>query len=311
MTGQWGPPSSARLASAQGGYPDDLVRLIEWGDGFLFSPQAGVRNGQQLSLSQQNKLFLEHCAAGEQSHAKAIDFLTSDTCNRDVIRMTLRQARPTESVNQEGWTYTIYAPSAEDAEERAAALVHLVDCGVCRPMQQYFLAEGNKRIENSRKQYVEVAKQGAVLRAEEEKLSKPSEISADILSQLKAQKVMVAIELAGLSARVKACDEMLKDPKRLEISTLQSISDMKVKAEVERIGIKEKLDQINAFIGEGDNRQALRQRIGELRGTYDSAAGLAHAYEIEATMMSRLFDLYAPLPLKDNQISISPVEWTN
>ena len=67
-------------------------------------------------------------------------------------------------------------------------------------------------------QYVEVAKQGVTLRAEEEKLSKPSEISADILSQLKAQKVMVAVELAGLNWRVKACDEMLKDPKRLEIS---------------------------------------------------------------------------------------------
>ena len=51
--------------------------------------------------------------------------------------------------------------------------------------------------------------------------------------------------------------------------------------------------------------------IKELRQAYDSAAGLAHAYEIEATTMSRLFDLYAPLPLKDNQVSISPVEWTN
>src|SRR2546422_8396245 len=43
--------------------------------------------------------------------------------------------------------------------------------------------------------------QGADLRAEEAKLEKPSEISTDILSQLKAQKVMVAVELAGLNAR--------------------------------------------------------------------------------------------------------------
>src|SRR5439155_20324416 len=162
--------------------------------------------------------------------------------------------------------------------------------------QQYFLAEGRKRIENARTRYVEVARQGDVLRAEEEKLAKPSEISADILSQLKAQKVMVAVELAGLNARVKACDEMLKDPKKLEISALQSISDMKVKAEIERVGIKEKLDQINAYIGEGDTRRALSDHIKELRQAYDSAAGLAHAYEIEATSLARLFDLYAPLP---------------
>src|SRR5439155_14574231 len=127
--------------------------------------------------------------------------------------------------------------------------------------QQYFLAEGRKRIENARTRYVEVARQGDVLRAEQEKLAKPSEISADILSQLKAQKVMVAVELAGLNARVKACDEMLKDAKRLEVSALQSISDMKVKAEIERVGIKEKLDQINTFINEGDTRQATHGRI--------------------------------------------------
>ena len=43
----------------------------------------------------------------------------------------------------------------------------------------------------------------AALKQEQEKLAKPSEISTDILSQLKAQKVMVAVELAGLNARVK------------------------------------------------------------------------------------------------------------
>ena len=61
-------------------------------------------------------------------------------------------------------------------------------------------------------------------------------------------------------------------------------------------------------------KETLRRALGPHHRTeraYNSAAGLAHAYEIEATSMSRLFDLYAPLPLKNKQITISPVEWTN
>jgi 16S rRNA C1402 N4-methylase RsmH len=142
----------------------------------------------------------------------------------------------------DGWSYRIFAPTAEETEFRAAALLRLLDGGLSKPIKRHFVAEGTKALEAARKEFGEVAKQSAEIRTNEESLARPSEISADILSQLKAQKVMVAIELSGLNARVKACDDMLKDPKRLEVSTFQSISDMKVKAEIERVGIKEKLD---------------------------------------------------------------------
>ena len=150
------------------------------------------------------------------------------------------------------------------------------------------------------------------MRVETEKLAKPSEIRPDILSQLKAQKVMVAVELAGLMARVKACDGMLKDPKRLEISTLQSISDMKVKAEIELVGIKEKLDQINAFIGEGERPRG-SGGAAERSGDSPRAApsNRCRSTTAKAEMYGQLVLLYAPLQIEDNQIKIAPIEWTN
>ena len=155
------------------------------------------------------------------------------------------------------------------------------------------------------------AEKNEAIRVEQERLSKPSEITPDILSQLKAQKVMVAVELAGLIARVKACDEMLKEPKKLEISTLQSISDMKVKAEIERVGIKEKLDQINTFIGEGDGREAATSRLA---GAQTNKQGLQRSLSLQtsyARNFALLVELYAPLQLEANQVTVSPVEWTN
>jgi hypothetical protein len=260
-------------------------------------------------LSEQFKLYVEYSLPEDRPAAPMIEYLTSADCDRDIVRNW------TVTVNgvsyPDGWTYKIYAPTAEAAEERAATLLQLIDGGMSRPMQRYFLDEGRKALEAAKKQYEEVAAKSAVIKAEEAKLAKPSEISSDILSQLKAQRVMVAVELAGLSARVKACDEMLKDPKKLEISALQSISDMKVKAEIERVGIKEKLDQINAYISEGDQRQTSRSSIESLTASRGSLSNQARRREGDAASFAALFEFYNPLPLVDDKIIVGPVEWTN
>jgi hypothetical protein len=296
------------------GYPEDLLRLIVWDDSSLFEPFGGfrIRGVEKRTLSQQNKLFVEHCLPADRPNERMIEFLTSADCDRDMMRHPgIITDTDKGTTDRQGWEFWIYAPTADEAQQRAAGLLQLLDGGMSRPMQRYFFDEGNKALAEAGKHFEEVAKQGAVLREEEAKLAKPSEISADILSQLKAQKVMVAVELAGLNARVKACDERLKETWKLPASALQSIGDMKVKAEIERVGIKEKLDQIVAFIGEGDNRQATTDRVAELTKSRGRAYSTANLYQGQALQMSRLYDLYAPLPLKDDQITISPVEWTN
>jgi len=288
------------------GYPADLLPLIRWDNLHLFQLRS-FDNKERDPLSHHNKHLLEKCSAANKPPPPMVEFLTSMDCDRDVIRYSGNLDEP----NKYGWVFRVYAATPEEAEQRSAAILQLLDGGLSWPMREFHLTEGRKSLDAARPIFEEVAKQTAVIQAEEDKLAKPSEISPDILSQLKAQKVMVAVELAGLHARVKACDEMLKDPKRLEISTLQSISDMKVKAEIERVGIKEKLDQINAFIGEGDGRQATQDRIAELKKARSPILTRARAAEYSANTCAALFELYAPLPLKDNQITISPVEWTN
>jgi len=303
-----GSSSSSGPRSRSDAYPEELAKLVRWGSTFLFSPSMGHSHVRHIPLSQRHREILEQCSAEDRPKGPAVDFLLSADCDRDV---RVSPVQGDSGRRTEGWEYNIYATSVEEGEQRATAVLELLDAGICRPMQRYLLPEGRKMFDEARRQYVEVAQAGAVLRAEEAKLEKPSEISPDILSQLKAQKVMVVVELAGLNARVKACDEMLKDPAKLQVSALQSISDMKVKAEIERFGIREKLDQINAFIGEGDDRQSIRDRIDELTKNYNGEFNAARFYESRASTMARLFDLYQPLPLKDDQITINPVEWTN
>jgi len=259
----------------------------------------------QDPIGVQLKSLVEQCPAEHRPDQRMLDFLTSNDCDRDV-----RCSAMFRGISQINLSFQAFAPTAEEAERRARAIVRLYDAGFCRPVQQSLLGEGQKILEHIRSQDAELYLRAAAIRAEDEKLAKPSEISGEILGQLKAQKVMTAVELAGLNARVKACDAILADPKKLEISTLQSVSDMKVKAEIERVGIKEKLDQINIFITEGDARTATGLRRSVLSSKAGGLQNLIRIDEKNATRYAELVALYAPFQIPDNQITVGPIEWT-
>jgi hypothetical protein len=247
------------------------------------------------------KFIADQCPSAQRP--SLLDYLTSAECDRDS-----HYGRSVGPYND--LAIGIFAPTAEEAEARAIAILRLFDCGLSRPLQRHFIAEAQKYAAEAREKYRDYAKLSEAIHAEEEKIAKPSEISAEILGQLKAQKVMMAVEMAGLNARVKACDAMLNEPKKLEVSALQSVSDMKVKAEIERIGIKEKLDQINAFIAEGDHREATQKSIATLDRKRSIVARDVSSSIDRAESCVAVVGYYAPRELIDNKITISPVEWT-
>lgn len=303
-------------------FPDNLRMLTIWGDGASLFHAGSYPHLERTPLNEFHRLLVEQCPANQRPQERVTAFLTSADCNRDIARLDLqRNERLSRSSPQPkttidytgvgGWQYAVYAPTKDEAELRVAAILKLLDGGMSRPIQLYLLARGRESLELALKTQAEIAEKNEAIRIEEDKLTQPSEISPDILSQLKAQRVMVAVELAGLIARVKACDEMLKDPKQLEISTLQSVSDMKVKAEIERVGIKEKLDQINRFITEGDGRESANSKILTLQFQKRSLQQSLQRQDSMAVACINQIELYAPLQIGGNQVTISPIEWTN
>jgi hypothetical protein len=304
-------------------YPQELDRLLKIDGVRIIHGQwegfARRRNGDETEPKEKELVQTRFqqlaglCPRELLPDQKVVDFLSSEVSNRDVYQFVKSTQYKLPSGNpaiQAQLTVTVFALTAAEAEERARAIIQLYDGGLSRPMQQYLLEQGKKSLQFAAPEHDKVKQLEDQWKAEREKLAKPSEISPDILSQLKAQKVMVAVELAGLSARVKACDAMLTEPRKLEISTLQSISDMKVKAEIERVGIKEKLDQINLFIAEGDTREKARERMTALANEMSEVRQKIFNYERSASQYASLFDLYAPFAVVDNQIKISPIEWT-
>jgi hypothetical protein len=280
------------------------------GGGFGSSPDwvrplSESMNWFSQPLRAQLKSLIEKSPEDARPPKRMIDFLTSDDCDRDVRHSGMGR------VMQLDLSFQVFAPTAEIAEERARAIIQLYDAGFSQPHQRAALQEGQQALEQARKHSEELPKLTAAISAEQAKLAKPTEISAEILAELKAQKVMQTVEMAGLNARVKACDAMLADPKRLSGSALESISDMKVKAEIERVGIKEKLDQINAFIAEGDQRNATGQREADLFRQRSGVVDQIEANQRVATSQAELFTHFRPLDLDKNLINIGPVEWVS
>ena len=266
-----------------------------------FGDRSGFPDSGPFTASAIFKFLADQCPPAQRPSG-LIDYLTSADCDRD--------SQLSGIGTNNDLTISIFAPTAEEAEARAIAILQLYDCGLSRPLQRQFFAEAQKYVADAREKYGDYAKVSEALHTEEEKLAKPSEISPDILGQLKAQKVMMAVEMAGLNARVKACDAMLNEPKKLEVSALQSVSDMKVKAEIERIGIKEKLDQINAFIAEGDRREATQKTILTLDRKRSIAARDVSSSIRWAESCVALVGYYAPRELVENKVNVTPVEWT-
>lgn len=266
------------------------------------------------TLSGYLKMLSELCPKDQLPPQSALEFLTGADCDRDVQCFFSHFAEPAADNARRAWYVAVYAPTEELAEQRARAIVQLFDAGLCRPLQRDCLVEAKKSLESARMGFEEVARQTEAIKAKQELLDKPSEVTTDILTQLRAQKVMIGVELAGLEARIKACNRMLM-PLQVDAKTekvRESVSDMKVRAEVELVGTKEKLDRINALIAEGNDRRTLREETELLKGTRSELQREIDRQHLRrAEAYARLVSLYAPLEIKDNKITISPVEWTN
>jgi hypothetical protein len=273
-------------------FPKEMGKLV------ALAATGSFLNRTHPTVSPVFKELAERCPADQLPDPALVQYLTSAEFDRDVR-----------------WAFgghlnfSIFAPTEKEAAARVAAIIRLYDCGAARPLQQYFYAEGQSQLATARAGCDRFDKLTEEVRAEEEKVAQPSDVSIDILNQLKAQKIMVVVELAGLNARVKACESMLNDPKKLEVSTLQSISDMKVKAEIERIGTKEKLDQINSFIAGGDRREAINTNISKL-GTHRVTVRREVSNATNTAEMYAHLVAYYSLQLEGNKVLINPVEWT-
>jgi hypothetical protein len=256
----------------------------------------------RLPLHERWQLLAEQCPEDRRPPAAPLKFLTSEEAERDV-RLS--------STGDRSIHVQLFAPTAEEAEARARAILALIDGGVCLPLQKYCLETTQAALQSAEKATGALLDTETLLAAENAKLAKPSEISEDILSKLKAEKVLTEIELAGLAARIKGCEAQLAPDKEQTPATAQGIKDLKLRAEIDQLGLKEKLSQIQRLIAEGDQREATKNRGVTLQNQLRVARGqkIAPLQRRAAEVALLALTYFSPPAVAENQINIAPVEW--
>lgn len=293
--------------------PEDLATLMRLGViqsssvGATFGGLPG-RRPRDMQINEIFQMLSDRCPADQRPEKTILEFLLApDTAERELVMRST-----TASAQGPLVTYRVFAESAETAENRLRGILQLIDQGYCRPLQRTCLIEGRKSLEQARDAYAEVARLRKESSQEQAKLAEPSEITEEVLSKLKAEKVLLDVELAGAIAQLKACDALLTAGKEPSATTLQSISYAKVRAEIEAAGITAKLDQMKELIAEGNGRVARYARLKSLGREIETIRrDRIYAAERQAKIYKTLFTLCAPPRVQEDQIVVAPIEWTN
>ena len=101
------------------------------------------------------------------------------------------------------------APTAESAEAAVKALLSVYDYGFSKPLQEKILAARKDALAQGAEAAAECEKAKAKTLELENALAplkQYDDITKEMLSDLKTQQRMIAIDMVGVEARIKACE---------------------------------------------------------------------------------------------------------
>jgi hypothetical protein len=223
----------------------------------------------------------------------------------DAPFILIRRAQSIEQQNV--MTYRILAATPERTKELTHALLALLDHGIIEPIQEHLkeLKEGAEKELAERRANLPAAQKE--LQALEEQLKHAEVLDTQTMNDLKTQRRLLQVDLAGVKARVAACEQLLGA--RLTDSRKEQVENIKIAAEIELAGLAARQKTIDAIIGEGqrvhelrDQRQRAVAKVNSLQQTIRSAEQTIADY-------TQTIQTYGPFRLVDDKVVIRPIKW--
>lgn len=285
--------------------------------------------------------FFQHLAEEIGATKEAADeeraFLLSDAVNEGYV--TLRLSHLLDGANSNGgyYSFTILSPSQDQARERAEALIRLLDGAIAVPLQQELRRQRQQQeetIDSLRKQLAE-AQDAAEQTEEEYQKVAGTAVGHEELSQLKTERRLLDVELAGIRARIETAEEILAKlrkpqggargnyggggrgdyggdiPPSPADARILKVEDLKITAEIDLAGLAARRKVLDQLIEDGIKRADLNSRrfaqsnaVRELQDRLDKEQrGFGGLQDV----MERYSKLYS---LKNDKVVIRPIKWT-
>lgn len=249
--------------------------------------------------------FLKQIPDDRLPAVEQLAFFTSEEVDRGYI-LFVQHAREEMSLPSE---IHILAPTPEIAEDRAKALLQILDQGSFRPIQTALFKQREEHAaewSRTRQQASEVESQLKELRT---KLADYADFTSDMLTGMRLQQLQLDVELSGAQARLEACQKLLNDLSPRADSRAK-LEESKIVAEIEVAGIKASQAKASELVktmkakNEMTNQETgLQTRRADLRTQLDRSAQ-------SIALLDSAIKQNAPMPLVDGKVLIQPIKWT-
>jgi hypothetical protein len=293
--------------------PDELQQLANWGNaGFAFHSSP-----YPISTIPMPGFFNRLAASIDPlpGHTAGIEFLVSGLPDEGYVRVSLPES--IEWPEQSWFHLEFLAPTEQAAKERAAAALGLLHAAIVVPLRQHLQDEAARR----QRALAERQQQAAELRAEFARLNEELKASTDIdepqLQQLKTERRLLDVDLAGQRARIRAVEQVLERVKA-QVGNLseaarriEQLEDTKITAEIEVAGLAARQSALDELVKEGNQRSQLKstidQKRAELAGINERLPSAEQALEALMSVVKAYATLHE---LRDGKVMIHPIEWT-
>ena len=204
-------------------------------------------------------------------------------------------------------TFTILAPTAELAQERAQTLLTLLDWGLSRPVQRAKWEYRASMIEEYPKSVARIEETKAEYAKLQQEYADFKEFTDDLRPGVKVQLAEAEADLADVTARVAECEKLLSDP-TVDAAGLQQLRNLRLNLRVEIKGATARRDTLAKYMENITKANQLRGKIAAAIVERESAPKIP-ALDLRAAIgATRALDQLV-IHVIDDSVQIQPVKW--
>jgi hypothetical protein len=178
----------------------------------------GSQDDRPMTPADSFQRLVQEAGNSSDEGGEGLAFLLSEAVNEGYLSSGLSSPAELHGISGGYYEFRILAPSADHARERAEALARLLDRAIAVPLQQELRMQREQQeetIELLRKQLAEAQQRAEQTEEQYQKVAETA-VGRDELNQLKTERRLLDVELAGIRARIETAEEILAKLKELQ-----------------------------------------------------------------------------------------------
>jgi hypothetical protein len=214
--------------------------------------------------------------------------------------------------------FEVRAPSIKRAEELTHGLFAILDHGLCYSNQQYCLRARqtpDRELAELRAEVNRRQEELTQLEKEREALDEFKDLDQTALGALKAQRRLVAVDMAGAQAQIDACHRILGELRAgtmrlgMKLSTaVEQVETLKIEAEIDLVGLTARKEAIDQLVEKAQARLDLGKKVSGASRTIGFRQRSVSSIEETLLKYEAALKANEPFPVR-GKITIHPIQW--